>query len=118
MAFQTQPEPDAQPGTSFAPNPALRIAVVHEESTEMKDGFRSKRRLLLGVGLAAATGAISVRAVAQSKVSKANAKYQDKPNGDQRCDGCVQFAAPDGCKVVEGRISPSGWCMLYAPKPK
>jgi hypothetical protein len=67
---------------------------------------------------AAATGAISVRAAAQSKVSKANAKYQDKPKGDQRCDGCVQFVAPDGCKVVDGKISPSGWCMLYAAKPK
>ena len=84
----------------------------------MKDGFRSKRRVLLGVGLAAATGAISVRVSAQSKLSKAQAKYQDKPKGDQRCDGCVQFVAPDGCKVVDGKINPSGWCMLYAAKPK
>lgn len=84
----------------------------------MNDVFRSKRRLLLGAGLVAAAGGISVRAAAQSKLSKAQSKYQDKPKGDQRCDGCVQFLAPDGCKVVDGKISPSGWCMLYAPKPK
>ena len=84
----------------------------------MKDSFRSKRRALLGVGLAAAGGAICARSAAQSKVSKDQAKYQDKPKGEQRCDGCAQFAAPDGCKVVEGKISPSGWCALYAAKPK
>ncbi len=84
----------------------------------MNDSLRSKRRLLLGVGLVAATGAISSRVLAQSKLSQAQAKYQDKPKGDQRCDGCVQFLSPNGCKVVDGKISPSGWCMLYAPKPK
>jgi hypothetical protein len=83
----------------------------------MKDRFRSKRRALLGAGLAAAGSAICTRAAAQqSKISKDQAKYQDKPKGEQRCDGCAQFLAPDSCKVVEGKISPSGWCVLYAPK--
>jgi len=84
----------------------------------MKDSFRSTRRALLGIGVAVAGGAICARAAAQSKVSKDQAKYQDKPKGDQRCDGCIQFVAPDGCKVVDGKISPAGWCMLYAAKPK
>jgi hypothetical protein len=38
--------------------------------------------------------------------------------GDQRCDGCLQWEPPDSCKVVEGKISPRGWCALYAPRPK
>jgi hypothetical protein len=84
----------------------------------MKDSIRSKRRALLGIGLAATAGAICARAAAQSKVSKEQSKYQDKPKGEQRCDGCAQFLAPDGCKVVEGKISASGWCVLYAAKPK
>ena len=85
----------------------------------MKDGFRSKRRTLLGVGLAAAGGAICARAAAQqSKMSKDQAKYQDKPKGEQRCDGCAHFLAPGSCKLVDGKISPSGWCILYAAKPK
>jgi hypothetical protein len=87
--------------------------------TEMKDRFRAKRRALLGVGLAAAGGAICARSAAQqSKISKTQAKYQDKPKGEQRCDGCAHFLAPDGCKLVEGKISPSGWCILFAAKPK
>jgi len=86
---------------------------------DMNDRFLSTRRALLGVGLAAAGGVICTRVAAQaSKVSKDQAKYQDKPKGDQRCDGCAQFLAPDGCKVVDGKISPSGWCMLYAAKAK
>jgi hypothetical protein len=90
-----------------------------QRSVEMNNRFRSKRRALLGVGLAAAGGAICARAVAQqSKLPKDQAKYQDQPKGGQRCDGCVQFVAPDGCKVVDGKISPAGWCMLYAAKPK
>ena len=84
----------------------------------MKDRFRAKRRALLGVGLAAAGGAICAQAAAQAKLSKEQAKYQDKPKGEQRCDGCVHFLAPDGCKLVEGKVSPSGWCILYAAKPK
>jgi len=83
----------------------------------MKGSFGSRRRLLLGVGLAAAGGAICARAAAQqSKISKDQAKYQDKPKGEQRCDGCAHFLAPDGCKLVEGKISPSGWCILYGAK--
>jgi hypothetical protein len=86
---------------------------------KMSNRFRSKRRVLLGAGLAAAGGAICARAAAQQKkVAKDQAKYQDQPKGDQRCDGCVQFEAPAGCKIVEGKISPSGWCILYGPKPK
>lgn len=85
----------------------------------MKNRFRSERRALLGVALVAASGAICTRAAAQTaKISKEQAKYQDKPNGAQRCDGCAQFVAPDGCKIVDGKISPSAWCMLYAPKPR
>ena len=85
----------------------------------MNDRFLSKRRALLGIGVAAAGGAICTRAAAQqSKVSKDQAKYQDSPKGEQRCDGCVHFLAPDGCKVVDGKISPAGWCALYAAKPK
>jgi hypothetical protein len=55
-------------------------------------------------------------ASAQQKVSKEAMKYQDKPNADQRCDGCMQFVAPSSCKVVDGTISPSGWCMAWAKK--
>ena len=59
---------------------------------------------------------------AQAKASKQAMKYQDQPNNGQRCDGCLQFVpgakpgAKGTCKVVEGDISPQGWCMAYVKK--
>ena len=45
-------------------------------------------------------------------------KYQDQPNNGQRCDACLQFVpgANGTCKVVEGPISPGGWCIAFAKK--
>ena len=51
------------------------------------------------------------------KVSKAQAKYQDTPKGNQNCAKCLHFVAADStCKVVEGKVSPQGWCKLWAAK--
>lgn len=51
------------------------------------------------------------------KVSKAQAKYQDTPKGNQNCAKCLHFVATDNtCKVVEGKVSPQGWCQLWAAK--
>jgi hypothetical protein len=55
---------------------------------------------------------------AQQKISQADAKYQGTPKDDQHCDGCVNFQPPNACKFVEGDISPSGWCQLFAAKTK
>jgi hypothetical protein len=72
-------------------------------------------RTALAVG-AAATGAMATRASAQQKISQANAKYQDHPNGNNQCDGCVQFQAPNACKIVDGTINPHGWCQFFGAK--
>jgi High potential iron-sulfur protein len=79
----------------------------------------SRRGLLSGTALAlsaAATATVASRATAQEKMSQADAKYQGTPKGDQRCDGCMLFQPPSACKVVEGAISPSGWCQLFVKK--
>ncbi|MBU0656986.1 MAG: high-potential iron-sulfur protein [Gammaproteobacteria bacterium] len=48
------------------------------------------------------------------KVSQEQAQYQDQPKGDQRCDNCQHFVAENNtCGVVEGQISPQGWCSLW-----
>jgi hypothetical protein len=44
------------------------------------------------------------------------AGYRSSPQGDARCEKCSQFLPPSSCKVVDGQISPSGWCTLFAPK--
>jgi len=82
------------------------------------------RRAILAWIAAAPALAFCGRALAQAKATKAAMKYQDKPNGGNECDKCVQYVpgksakAPGTCKVVEGSISPKGWCMAFAPKPK
>lgn len=53
-----------------------------------------------------------------AKVSKEAAQYQEQPKADQQCSNCMQFLADSNtCKLVEGPISPQGWCSLWAKQP-
>lgn len=56
------------------------------------------------------------RARAQKKVSQAEAKYQDHPKGEQRCDICINFEPPNQCRFVVGPISRQGWCQFFAAR--
>jgi hypothetical protein len=78
----------------------------------------SRRVLLTGTALTLGTAAAAAvsQAMAQVKISQAVANYQNTPKGDQRCDRCINFQPPNACKFVQGDISPSGWCQLFAPK--
>lgn len=83
---------------------------------------KAARRAMLGwLAAAAAAPAMAFigKALAQAgKAKKSAMKYQDKPKDGKRCNDCVQFISPGTCKVVEGSISPNGWCMVFQPKPK
>jgi hypothetical protein len=76
-----------------------------------------RRRLLqsaIVMAGATLTAGIGVKnSFAQQKASKEAMKYQDKPNGDKQCSNCAQFTAPNGCKVVDGTISPQGYCIVW-----
>ncbi len=50
------------------------------------------------------------------KISQADAKYQLTPNGQQRCEICLQFEPPDHCKIVRSTISATGWCQYFAAR--
>lgn len=84
-------------------------------------------------------------AAVQPKLAKAVVHYQDHPNGRKMCGMCVHFIPPGGtaghgmmgamgpgmmgtrqtmgpgmmkdgtCQLVQGRIAPMGYCILYAP---
>jgi hypothetical protein len=69
---------------------------------------------------AAATGATIAAATAQEykpqeqkKLTQAAAKYQDHPNGMDGCGACPYFQFPKSCVLVEGDISPTGWCRMF-----
>jgi hypothetical protein len=80
----------------------------------------SRRAILRNVALTAGGVAIistvPYRADA-AQVSQKIVAYQDTPHGTQECDNCAQFVAPSSCKVVEGTVSPKGWCKVYVKKP-
>jgi hypothetical protein len=80
----------------------------------------ASRRAALKAGLAilGAAGATAVASRAQAQSAKADPStvgYQTKPSNGQQCSTCVQFAAPNACKIVSGTIAPTGWCELYSP---
>jgi hypothetical protein len=93
--------------------------------------YISRRAWLKGVALLSVAGAPVVLASmpAAAKVTKAAVHYRDSPKGMQMCHMCKYYIASGGrsagicmgydgcwsCQLVQGRISPMGWCDLYAP---
>jgi hypothetical protein len=78
----------------------------------------SSKRKFIWLAVAGIAGAMlrprHTLAQSISKMSKAQAEYQDNPKGIQMCSTCSLFEEPRGCKVVDGDISPNGWCKSYA----
>jgi hypothetical protein len=66
--------------------------------------------------------ALDRAAQAQAKSSKSSMQYQTSPNNGMQCSGCKFFspgkdADSDGsCQIVEGGISPHGYCIAYSAK--
>ncbi|WP_297364223.1 hypothetical protein [Acidiferrobacter sp.] len=72
---------------------------------------------------------------APAKLTKAMAHYQDSPEGGKMCGMCSHFIPAGGaaghgmmggamgpgmmheglCQVVQGHVSPRGYCLLYQP---
>lgn len=90
-------------------------------SNESQSKSRVSRRDFLniaavgGSGLLAAGLAKSALATPK-KFSPQQAHYQPTPKSGQRCQTCALWQAPTSCQVVEGQVSPAGWCILYQPK--
>lgn len=79
----------------------------------------SRRTLLAGTALTfaiTATHGLLRRARAEDKVSKEEAKYQDHPKGQQRCEICINFQPPNQCRFVQGEINEKGWCQFFAAR--
>lgn len=80
----------------------------------------SRRRFLKLGGSAVVLAPLALiatdRAAAQGKASKEAVQYQDSPKNGDKCVDCQFFTKPDACQVVEGKISPEGWCSLYVKK--
>lgn len=85
------------------------------------DHVLSRRQFgtLAGIGAFSASFLLFFRngAVAQEgKTSKETAKYQEQPKDGHSCSICQFFHAPHTCQLVEGDVSPNGWCSYWSKK--
>jgi hypothetical protein len=75
----------------------------------------SRRHLLRTTLLGACAAIAPYRAGrASDKMTREQAQYQDQPKGINMCSTCTLFEPPKSCKVVEGDVSPDGWCKAFA----
>jgi hypothetical protein len=83
-------------------------------STALETGV-SRRELLRGAAVVAGGAAVALAASspAQAKMTQKAAGYQDTPKGDQSCANCSLFKPPSACILVDGVVSPDGWCRFY-----
>lgn len=70
----------------------------------------------VGTGAVLGAGLKVSPAAAQNKRPQKAVSYRPTPNGKQSCSNCANFQTPSSCKLVDGAIAPSGWCVLYAAK--
>ena len=99
-------------------------------------GEISRRTWLKGMAVfsaAVATPVMLASTTAEAKANKAAVHYQANPKGMRMCHMCKFYIATGGgssgmgcmggsmgmmgagaCQVVEGKISPMGYCDLYA----
>ena len=81
----------------------------------------SRRNVLRGATLIAGGAAIVASSLAPAsaqsgKMTQQAAEYQNGPKNGQKCLDCSLYVQPQACKLVEGTISPVGWCKFYAKK--
>jgi hypothetical protein len=85
---------------------------------DLSESFKFNRRTLL----LSAAGAMPILAMAArsaeagAKVSQDVVHYQPIGKNGQDCDDCTHFVQPHACKLVEGDISPKGWCRLWVKR--
>ena len=103
----------------------------------------SRREWIICLSVFAGLTHKGTSAESSNKITQAAAKYQDHPNNMQMCGMCKFYIPSDGhagsgmmnrqmgpgmmggqmrgmmrpgtCELVEGSISPRGWCVLYRP---
>lgn len=53
------------------------------------------------------------------KADKKDFHYQDRPKEGKSCSICRLYSLTETgkgqCAIVDGDVSPSGWCMAYVP---
>lgn len=89
--------------------------------------FRPSRRGVLKAAASVGGAALLLRALdgtAQqqfkpkpglTKRSKEKVGYRDEPYEGRACAKCVLYVGHGECVIVEGEVSPNGWCVQWTP---
>lgn len=95
---------------------------IKSAPTDWNARLSDRRQVLAGAGILVCGVAVGATAMispvlGQSRMSKAQANYQETPRGDERCANCVHFFADENaCNLVEGEIGADAWCQLWMPE--
>jgi hypothetical protein len=97
----------------------MKKSIINEVSISRREMLRGTLAagcsLLLPLALFSST-AVAAEVMAK-KASKKNAQYTTHASGDKKCSACANFIAESNtCKLVEGKISPNGGCILWMKK--
>jgi len=86
---------------------------------------RPSRRRVLKAAVTAGGFALLARALESAaqqapkatlkKRSKEAVGYRDAPNEGRSCAKCVLYVGYGECVLVEGEVSPNGWCVQWTP---
>ncbi len=91
----------------------------------MKDSKGLTRRAFMAgtIVLPALAGLmLAETTAARAKGSQAQFKYQKTPSNGHKCSQCTFYipgkssTANGTCKIVDGSISPNGWCTAFSGK--
>jgi hypothetical protein len=90
---------------------------------ESTNGMTRRSFVAGAVILPALAGAVLAETTtAQAKGSQASVKYQSTPKNGQKCSDCKFYVpgksstANGTCQIVDGSISPNGWCIAFQKK--
>ena len=93
-------------------------AVTDDGHRRLEQDVLPMQKVMIAIAAAAGIGWSATANAA--KADKRDFFYQDRPKDGKSCATCRLFsAAPSGqgnCAIVDGEVSPNGWCMAYSPK--
>jgi High potential iron-sulfur protein len=95
----------------------MRDAITRLQSPQIVAGI-SRRQILktTGVAIGSLVAILATVPQAVAKMAQKAAGYQTSAKNGQSCANCALFKAPSSCTLVDGTISPDGWCRFYAKK--
>lgn len=87
--------------------------------SERKTSLARRRFLFATAGVAcaaaASAGAQNKPAPGLRKRTREEVRYQNEPYIGRTCSRCVLYQGDGVCVILDGAVSPEGWCTQWVP---